>query len=171
MTKSNTTAFEFVTAINDEPRASSLVIANGMNQDHRITIRLIRKYIGELSQFGRVNFENAPFATKGGDQSREIAQLNERQSALLITFMRNSAKAVEFKVSLIREFYGMADELNSRNKNLWQQMQELIAKEVESKVKASFGSHLMLNRKREIPRFNDERHLLESAIQKPLFIN
>lgn len=38
----------------------------------------------------------------------------------------------------------MRDELGRREQNLGQQMRALIAREVESKVRASFGSHLIL---------------------------
>ena len=78
---------------------------------------------------------------------------------------------MDFKENLVHEFFSMRYALQNRDKNLWQKMHELIAKEVESKVRASFGSHLMLERKREIPYFRDERIQLESEIQKPLFIN
>jgi hypothetical protein len=47
-------------------------------------------------------------------------------------------------------------------------MQALIAREVESKVRASFGSRLMLERKREIPDFREQRNVLEAAIQPSL---
>ena len=75
------------------------------------------------------------------------------------------------KETFIAAFNAMADQLQSRDMNLWQKMQALIAKEVESKVRASFGSHLMLTRKREIPLLRHERIELESQIQPPLFIN
>ena len=94
--------------------------------------------------------------------------LNEHQAALLMTFLRNSPRVVEFKIALVREFFRMRDELGRREQNLWQQMQALIAREVESKVRASFGSHLMLERKREIPGFESERSLLEREIQPSL---
>jgi hypothetical protein len=47
-------------------------------------------------------------------------------------------------------------------------MQGLIAREVEAKVRASFCSHLMLERKREIPAFDAKRYLLERQIQPSL---
>lgn len=97
--------------------------------------------------------------------------LNEHQAGLLISFMRNSPRVVEFKVNLIREFFRMREALAQREQSLWQQMQALIAREVESKVRASFGSHLMLERKREIPEFDIRREQLEAQIQPPLFLN
>lgn len=69
-----------------------------------------------------------------------------------------------FNLKVIRAF----DAVQRVDHDLWQQMQALIAREVESKVRASFGSHLMLERKREIPAFADQRAMLEAAIQPSL---
>jgi phage regulator Rha-like protein len=97
-----------------------------------------------------------------------VAVLNEHQCTLLIAMMRNNKQVIRFKIGLVKEFYRMRDELGRREDNLWQQMQALIAKEVGSQVRASFGSHLMLTRKREIPQLRDERGMLEAAIQPSL---
>lgn len=154
--------------MNGELRTSSLVLSTGMEQQHRAVIQLTRRHIESLEQFGRVAFEMQSFRTSGGTQSREVAMLNEQQSTLLICLMRNSPRVVQFKIGLVQEFYRMKAELARREQNLWQQMQALIAKEVGSQVRASFGSHLMLTRKREIPALRDERELLETAIQPSL---
>jgi phage regulator Rha-like protein len=147
------------------------VIAKGLKLRHRSVIQLVRKHLDSLKVLGRVQFQIAPFSTGGGVQSCEVALLNEHQAALLISMMRNTEKVLEFKVALIKEFFRMRDDMQGRNLDLWAQMQALIAKEVESKVHASFGSHLMLQRKREIPHFNEERTLLENQIQPSLFIH
>ena len=65
----------------------------------------------------------------------------------------------------------MRDALSQQAKGRWQQMQALIAQEVESKIKASFGSRLMLDRNQEIQFFKSERQRLEIEIQPalPLF--
>lgn len=151
-----------------ELRAASTVLARGMDQPHATVIKLIRKHTGDLEQLGGVGFEIQPFETKGGTQHRVIAMLNEHQATLLVALMRNSGKVVGFKIGLVKEFYRMRDHLERGEKNLWQQMQALIAKEVGSQVRASFGSHLMLDRKRQLPALRDERHMLESAIQPSL---
>jgi hypothetical protein len=70
----------------------------------------------------------------------------------------------DFHLDVIEAF----DRGQHDQRNLWQQMQSLIAKEVRSQVRASFGSRLMLDRKRELPSLRDERALLESAIQPSL---
>ena len=73
----------------------------------------------------------------------------------------------DFNLDVIEAF----DSVQQLSMGLWQQMQALIAHEVESKVRASFGSHLMLERKREIPYFRNERMELESQIQPSLLLN
>lgn len=97
--------------------------------------------------------------------------LNERQAAILISLMRNTERVVDFKVALVAEFYRMRDALNQRTQNLWQQLQAQIAKEVQSEVRASFGSRLMLERKAEIPGLRKERGRLEAEIQPSLMFH
>lgn len=70
----------------------------------------------------------------------------------------------DFHLDVIEAF----DERQSGAQGLWLQMQALVAKEVTSQVRASFGSHLMLQRKREIPPLKTEREILEAAIQPSL---
>jgi phage regulator Rha-like protein len=163
--------FRFVVAVDGEPLTSTEVISQEMGQKHRAVMQLVRKHSGSLGELGGVQFQIAPFVTNGGTQSREIAMLNEHQAALLLSLMRNSKKVIDFKVALVKEFFRMRDTLNHRNSNLWQQMQALIAKEVESKVRASFGSHLMLQRKKEIPPLQHERIRLEAEIQPSLLLH
>lgn len=164
--------FPLVTSIDGEARASTIVIARGVEQQHASIIKLLRKHIQDFEAFGHVDFKSEVVNRRqGGGSLREYAMLNEHQASLLIAFMRNSPRVVAFKVALIREFFRMRDELQRREQGLWAQMQALIAKEVESKVRASFGSQLMLKRKREIPDFEAQFAELEDRIQKPLFLN
>lgn len=159
---------QIVSVVNGEPLTSTSVISQGMKAKHKNVLELVRKHVAALGRLGRVAFETQPLATRGGMQAREVAMLNERQAALLISLMRNTDAVVGFKVALISEFYRMRDALRQRDDNRWQQMHSLIAKEVESKVRASFGSHLMLERKREIPGFRDQFAQLETQIQPAL---
>ncbi|RQR87739.1 MULTISPECIES: Rha family transcriptional regulator [unclassified Burkholderia] len=159
--------FPLVVPVEGEVRASSEVIARGVEQQHKSVIQLIRNHRSDFEQLGAIAFEMRNPARQGG-RPTEYAMLNEHQATLLIAFMRNSPKVIEFKIALVKEFFRMRDELGRREQTLWKQMQELIAKEVESKVRASFGSHLMLERKREIPKFEEQRFWLESQIQPSL---
>ncbi|MBF5007607.1 hypothetical protein [Diaphorobacter caeni] len=65
----------------------------------------------------------------------------------------------------------MRDALKQRDMNLWQQLQSAIAREVDSAVRASFGSRLMLDRKKDKPILQGEIHRLESEIQPGLLLN
>ena len=157
--------FPLVVPLEGEARASSEIIANGVGQGHRGLMQLIRNHINDFEQFGKVQFDVR--LNRRGSPT-EFAMLNEPQATLLMTFLRNSPKVVQFKVAIVKEFFCMRDELGRREQNLWQQMQALIAREVESQVRASFGSHLLHERKREIPQFDAERSLLERQIQPSL---
>lgn len=154
-----------VSVINGEPLASSEVIAKGVGLQHKNVLALARSHAATLMEFGKLAFETR--VNRRG-QPTEIAMLNERQASLLLTMMRNSKAALAFKVELVREFYRMRDALDQRDQNLWQQLQAAIAQEVESKVRASFGSHLMLERKKQKPLLTQEIHRLEAEIQPAL---
>ncbi len=52
-----------------------------------------------------------PFQTDGGMQKQEIALLNEQQTTLLITYMRNNEVVREFKKRLVYEFFTMRSAL------------------------------------------------------------
>ena len=95
-----------------ELRVSSFIIAEQTERDHEPVLRLIRDNVEDFESFGRVSFENGPFATAGGVQRKSYALLNEQQATLLITFMRNTPVVRAFKVALIQEFYRMRQALN-----------------------------------------------------------
>lgn len=100
-----------VETIEGELRVSSLTIAERTERDHEPVIRLIRDNLADFEAFGRVRFENGPFETRGGIQSRTVAHLNEPQATLLVTFMRNSDIVKAFKLELVRQFYEMRQAL------------------------------------------------------------
>lgn len=160
-----------VLASDGEPRASSMTIARGMNCAHASVIKLIRNHIGSLGQFGGVGFEIQPFMTKGGVQQREVAWLNEQQAALLITFMRNSAKVEGFKVELVREFYRMRDALSRRDVGAMRRYFEAELRDKESFARAQFGSELMHARRREKPALKAELEQILTDAQPGLFLN
>ena len=160
-------AQSLVEVVGGEPLATSLVVAGGMKAKHKNVLELIRRHSASLGEFGALAFETR----KSGGRPTEVAMLNEQQAALLISLMRNSSEVVSFKVRLIREFYRMRDALRQRDQNLWQQLQTAIAAEVDSMVRASFGSHLMLDRKKAKPTLQGEIRRLEAEIQPGLLLN
>lgn len=66
-----------------------------------------------------------------------------------------------FNLKVIRTF----DALQSVNLSAWQALQAVIAQEVESKVRAQFGSYLMIQRKREIHQLKARIEELEHEVQ------
>lgn len=162
----NIQGFPLVTTVDGEARASTEVIARGVEQQHASVIKLVRRHSERLGRYGEVRFE---IRLNRQGSATEFAMLNEHQATLLLTFMSNSERVMDFKEALVAEFFRMRDALSQREKGLWQQMHALIAQEVESKVRASFGSHLMLERKRDIPMLESERRRLEAEIQPALF--
>lgn len=105
---------DLVTLNGDEAVTTTLAIAEGTENDHASVIKLVRTYIADLEEFGRVGFEIQPFATAGGEQSREVAHLNEQQATLLLTYMRNSDVVRGFKKRLVHAFFQMAQQLAAR---------------------------------------------------------
>lgn len=94
---------------------STLTIAENTYNDHASVIKLVRTYIADLQEFGGVGFEIQTFATAGGNQQREFAELNEQQATLLLTYMRNSPIVRSFKKSLVRAFFEMAQKVKMRS--------------------------------------------------------
>lgn len=160
--------------LDGELRTTSAAIAVGVGLSHATVIKLVRRYQAEIGRFGPVRFEisNSGFEIRNSTRGRhtELAFLNEGQATFLISLMRNTAAVVEFKIRLVQEFIRMKAALKSRHASLWQQLQTVIAREVESKVKASFGSHLMLRRRAEKSSLEGERLSLESQIQPGLWL-
>ncbi len=160
-----------VALLDQEPLAATDALAEGVSLSHASVIKLVRKHKASLERFGPLRFEirkGAALPQGGFAKGTEVAHLNEQQSTLLISMMKNTAIVVDCKVRLVEEFYRMRTALSQQAKGLWQQMQALIAQEVESKVRASFGSRLMLDRKRDIPHFESEHQRLEAEIQPSL---
>ncbi|SEN71232.1 phage antirepressor KilAC domain-containing protein [Nitrosomonas marina] len=106
-----------VTITGDQPVTTTLAIAQGTKVEHKAVIQLVRNYLSDLEEFGRVEFKMSPFETAGGTQRREIAILNEQQATLLLTYMRNSDIAREFKKRLVKAFWEMAQKLRSKDRN------------------------------------------------------
>jgi hypothetical protein len=67
--------------------------------------------------------------------------------------------------ALIRNGYAR---ISDTERSHWQQLLQLEAKDQTSLIRASFGSHLMLQRKRDLPEIKSERERLSSIVQPSL---
>ncbi|WBL18473.1 Rha family transcriptional regulator [Citricoccus sp. NR2] len=91
---------------------SSETIAEGAGVEHRAVLQMIGKNVDDLETFGTVAFEMRPLP--GGGHPVRVALLNEQQSTLLMTYLRNTEQVKRFKVALVKAFYEMAQAIQSR---------------------------------------------------------
>lgn len=83
---------------------NSLIVSENCKVTHNATIKLVRRFIDDLQEVGRVGFEIRSFETKGGIQEQEIAILDDYAAMLLLTHMRSNEPVSKFKKALVQEF-------------------------------------------------------------------
>lgn len=105
---------ELVFMVDGELRTSSKIIAEGTLNNHASIKQLINKYLEFFNEFGLVLEPILKIPTKGGVQSSPTFLLNEKQTAFLLTLMRNNEIVINFKMNLIKAFY----RLEIENKHL-----------------------------------------------------
>ncbi len=117
----------------DELFTTTLAVAEGAELQHASVIKLVREYLPDFEAFGLVRFEIRPRpAGQHGGGDTEFALLNEQQTTLLFTFMRNSDVVRALKVRLVREFFRMRQALVEHQQRLtpdWQQARREVAQE------------------------------------------
>ncbi len=116
-----TPVFNFVSNINGEPRASTLVIAEAIHLKHKQVMANVDKFANEFKELGSFAFQTR-MGNHGGVPVR-YAELNEPQATFLISLSRNTPKVVEFKLKLVKEFYTMRELLKAQEEQKAQTMQ------------------------------------------------
>ena len=93
----------------DELFTTSEIIADRAEVQHKNVLELIVRYESDLNDFGKLAFE-----TRAGYRNApvRVAKLNEQQSTLLLTYMRNTEIVRRFKKDLVKAFYEMAQRLH-----------------------------------------------------------
>lgn len=87
---------------------NTAAIAEGVGRDHDTIIKLVDRNKSDLEEFGEVGFE----IRAGYNNSKvRVALLNEQQTTLLITYMRNNEVVRAFKKRLVFEFFTMRSAL------------------------------------------------------------
>ncbi len=160
-----------LTTVDREPRADSVQIAENLGTTHKATIQLVRRYLGVFQKLGRVPFEMRSFATAGGEQTREVALLNEDQCYFLLSLSRNTPRVVDLKLRLVQAFSEARCAGAVQSLSVWYQLQAVQVEEKNSAAKGSYGSRLMNNRKREKAGLQRELARLEAQVVIPLFQN
>ncbi|OHX10492.1 hypothetical protein BI347_22205 [Chromobacterium sphagni] len=146
----------------------SLRVAEKFGKRHGDVLRAVdRLDCGD--DFWRRNFASREYTDMRGKCWRLVEMTKDGFMFLVMGFTGKQAARV--KVAFINAFNAMAEQLNRRDLTLWKQLQDWSMREANSKVRASFGSHLMLVRKREKPRLETERVGLENQMQYRLLLN
>ncbi len=91
-----------------EPYTLSSIISDNAEITHHAVKEQIRKHLAELEKFGKVAFKMTPLES---GQSKRDYILNEQQATLLITFLRNTAPVISFKLALVKAFFELRNEV------------------------------------------------------------
>lgn len=87
---------------------NTVAISEGVGRDHDTIIKLVDRNKSDLEEFGEVGFE----IRAGYNNAKvRVALLNEQQTTLLITYMRNNEVVRSFKKRLVSEFFSMRSAL------------------------------------------------------------
>ena len=92
---------------------TSLAMAEGVGNEHKTVIQLIRQNIEDLQEFGPIAFgmrKGESLPQGGFAKATQYAMLNEQQATLLITYMRNNDVVRAFKKRLVKAFYELANQ-------------------------------------------------------------
>jgi phage regulator Rha-like protein len=96
---------ELVKIVDGVPTTTVRVIAKGLGVTKASATKMVEKYRSELSKVSGFAIQKVITPTKGRPVEDWI--LDEPQASLLIMMMRNSEKALNFKVALVKEFYDL----------------------------------------------------------------
>lgn len=98
---------------NDVPIVGTFLIAKGLERNHKNLIKTIERCKEDFEDFG--DLKSLKSKSTGGRPAQEYL-LNEQQTTLLITFLRNlktDDKVKTFKKKLVKEFFRMRQILDN----------------------------------------------------------
>jgi phage regulator Rha-like protein/ribosomal protein L7/L12 len=102
--------------VENELRISHRIIADKTDNKVLSVQKLITDNISILEEFGKVRFQiEAIKNSKNRINEEKTYFLNEQQTTLILTFMRNNEIVKQFKITLVREFYKMRELLQNQN--------------------------------------------------------
>lgn len=158
---------EMVMLAGDQPVTDSRRVAARFKKRHRDVLRAVRLLECSLS-FRERNFAQCFEINElaNGKPEPLVQMTKDGFMFLVMGFTGRAAAAV--KEAFIEAFNAMAAYIKRGQDGLWQEMQALLATDADSKVRATFGSRLMLERKRQKPIFEQRYVELMEKIQHPL---
>ena len=108
-----------------QPVTTSLIVAEGTQNQHESIIRLINEHKAHFERWGQIYFTDLKSGNKNGDmrgRPTKVALLNEQQATFLITLLRNNEIVLDFKSELVDRFYKMREILLQRQNVQWQEI-------------------------------------------------
>lgn len=95
------------------PITDTKAIAEYAGIEHRSVRQMVRKHEKDFSEFG--NLDILCVGVEGTKGYETMYILNEMQSTLLMTYLKNTDKVREFKKRLVKEFFFKNKELQARS--------------------------------------------------------
>ena len=101
----DTSISPLVQIIDGVARADSRLIARELDIQHHKLLELISKYQADFEEFGHLTFKRETVTNSvGATNQKKFALLNEDQSYLAVTYVKNTQLARGLKVRLVKEF-------------------------------------------------------------------
>jgi phage regulator Rha-like protein len=160
--------------VENELRISHRIIADKTDNKILSVQKLITDNISILEEFGRLRFEIESEKILKEKQKKnpnyrpeKTYFLNEQQTTLILTFMRNNEVVKQFKITLVREFYKMRELLQSQNSETqfdrelkaFNNSVEMLRVNGASKIKMLRTFHESQNLETSyLPEYSDEEH-------------
>ena len=113
---------ELILLKNNDVFTTSLVIAEGTENEHHAIQQLLSKYKEDFEDFGKLLFTHLKCVNKSEARGRKqkVYLLNEQQATLLMTYLKNTEIVRKFKKELVKQFYQMRQILLEKQTALWQ---------------------------------------------------
>ena len=111
--------YELVEVRENDVFTTSKIIADGTNNKHNSVTAIIQKYEEDFKEFGDIRFLDLKSKNLQGGRPEKVYYLNEEQSTLLMTYLRNNEVVRKFKKNLVHQFYAMRRFLIEKQSKLW----------------------------------------------------
>lgn len=157
---------ELVTLSNGKAVTTSRKFAKYFNKRHANVLQLFQtRIMGKHSaEFIELNFQLNEYRDSRGRSLPEL-QMTKNGFIALATKMHG---AEAWQERFIAAFDMLAEQLESMAFTLWNRRLQLETRDATSAAKASIGSRLMLDRKKELPEIRAERAFLINEMQPSL---
>ncbi|CAJ7795837.1 putative bacteriophage protein [Burkholderia pseudomallei] len=123
----------------------------------------------EIRTYYRLNFE--PVEDHDAKGELRVLFRMTKNGFMLLTMGFTGEKALLVKIAFVDAFDAMAEYIKRHERSISQQRHDYELRDATSKTRASYGSQLMLERKRELPSLEAEHFRLkaESQIAFPFY--